>query len=105
MVLDTQVDGSHGGTMRAALVDDLLTGMSGRDLRLLHAVADGRVECTGSVEPDFFVDGVAVCDHMAARGLVRSGMIRAAGLGRRVPVQLTAAGREALAEAAGARSL
>lgn len=85
--------------MRAALVDDLPTGMSNRDLRLLHAVADGRVECTGSVEPDFFVDGVACCDHMAARALVRSGMIRAAGNGRRVPVQLTTAGRDVLATA------
>ena len=85
--------------MRAALVDDLPTGMSNRDLRLLHAVADGRVECTGSVEPDFFVDGVACCDHMAARALVRSGMIRAAGNGRRVPVELTTAGRDALATA------
>jgi hypothetical protein len=83
--------------MRAALVDVLPTDMSRRDLRLLHAVADGRVECTGSVEPDFFIDGFACCDHMAARALVRSGMIRAAGRGRRVPVQLTAAGREAIA--------
>lgn len=83
--------------MRAALVDDLLTGLSNRDLQLLHAVADGRVECTGSVEPDFFIDGFACCDHMAARALVRSGMIRAAGAGGRVPVQLTAAGREAIA--------
>ncbi|TWF77147.1 hypothetical protein FHX44_113052 [Pseudonocardia hierapolitana] len=85
--------------MRAALVDDVPTGMSNRDLRLLHAVADGRVECTGSVEPDFFIDGFACCDHMAARALVRSGMIRPAGDGGRVPVQLTAAGREAIAAA------
>jgi hypothetical protein len=82
--------------MRTALVEDLPTVMSNRDLRLLHAVADGRVECTGSVEPDFFIDGFACCDHMAARALVRSGMIRPAGDGRG-PVQLTAAGREALA--------
>jgi hypothetical protein len=72
--------------------------MSNRDLRLLHAVADGRVECTGSVEPDFFIDGFACCDHMAARALVRSGMIRPVG-GGRGPVQLTVAGREALAAA------
>ena len=85
--------------MRAALVDTLPIGMTGRDLRLLHAVADGRVECTGSVEPDFFIDGVACCDHMAARALVRSGLIRAAELGRRVAVQLTTAGREAIAAA------
>lgn len=83
--------------MRAALVNDLPTELSSRDLRLLHAVADGRVECTGSVEPDFFIDGFACCDHMAARALVRGGMIRATGDGRRVPVQLTAAGREAIA--------
>jgi hypothetical protein len=74
--------------------------MSRRDLRLLQAVADGRVECTGSVEPDFFVDGVACCDHMAARALVRGGMIRPIlGRGLRLPVQLTAAGRDALATA------
>jgi hypothetical protein len=85
--------------MRAALVDDLPIEMSNRDLRLLHAVADGRVECTGSVEPDFFIDGFACCDHMAARALVRSGMIRPAGIVGRGPVQLTAAGREVLAAA------
>jgi hypothetical protein len=84
--------------MRVALVDDLPSGMSNRDLRLLHAAAEGRVECTGSVEPDFFVDGVACCDHVAARALVRSGMIRPAGLGPRVPVQLTPAGRAAITE-------
>jgi hypothetical protein len=89
--------------MRAALVHDVPTGMSRRDLRLLQAVDDGRVECTGSVEPDFFVDGVACCDHMAARALVRGGMIRSAGTRRRglpLPVQLTAIGRDALAAAA-----
>jgi hypothetical protein len=95
----THVGGAHGGMMRAALVDDLPTGLSRRDLRLLHAVADGRVECTGSVEPDFFIDGFACCDHMAARALVRGGMIRSAGIGGRVPVQLTTAGWAALAAA------
>jgi hypothetical protein len=85
--------------MRAALVHDLASEMSSRDLRLLHAVADGRVECTGSVEPDFFIDGFACCDHMAARALVRGGMIRPAGTGARIPVQLTSAGRDALATA------
>ena len=89
--------------MRAGLIDDVPTGLSRRDLQLLQAVADGRVECTGSVEPDFFVDGVACCDHMAARALVRGGMIRSAGTRRRglhLPVQLTAIGRDALAAAA-----
>jgi hypothetical protein len=73
--------------------------MSYRDLRLLQAVADGRIECTGSAEPDFFVDGVAYCDHMAARALVRSGLIHPAGDAGddpRLPVQLTTAGRDAL---------
>jgi hypothetical protein len=84
--------------MRAAPVHDVPTGMSRRDLRLLQSVADGRVECTGSIEPDFFVDGVACCDHMAARALVRGGMIRPIRRrGLRLPVQLTAAGRDALA--------
>jgi hypothetical protein len=89
--------------MRAGLIDDVPTGLSRRDLQLLQAVADGRVESTGSVEPDFFVDGVACCDHMAARALVRGGMIRSAGTRRRglpLPVQLTAIGRDALAAAA-----
>lgn len=85
--------------MRSTLVDDLPTGLSRRDLRLLRAVADGRVECTGSVHPDFFIDGFACCDHVAARALVRSGMIRATGTGERVRVQLTPAGRNALAAA------
>ena len=86
--------------MRAALVDDVHTDMSHRDLRLLQAVADGRVECSGSVEPDFFVDGVACCDHVAARALVRAGLIRPVGLrgsGPRLPVQLTDVGRNAIA--------
>ena len=85
--------------MRAALVHDLPTGMSARDLRLLRAVADGRVKCTGSAEPDFFIDGFACCDHMAARALVHSGLIRPVGGDARRPVQLTARGREALAAA------
>jgi hypothetical protein len=86
--------------MRAALIDEVPTGMSHRDMQLLQAVSDGRVECTGSVEPDFFVDGVACCDHMAARALVRGGMIHSVrGRGLRLPVQLTAAGRDALAAA------
>ncbi|GAA0944501.1 hypothetical protein [Pseudonocardia zijingensis] len=85
--------------MRAALVDDLPTVLTRRDLRLLQAVADGRVECTGSVEPDFYIDGVACCDHMAARALVRGGMIRSAGTGGRARVELTPKGVEALTAA------
>jgi hypothetical protein len=92
--------------MRAALVRDVPTDvpteMSHRDLRLLQAVADGRIECTGSVEPDFFVDGVACCDHMAARALARTGLIHAAAVGARgprLPVRLTAEGRDALTTA------
>jgi hypothetical protein len=84
--------------MRATLVRAVPSGMSHRDLRLLQAVADGRVECTGSVEPDFFVDGVACCDHPAARALARAGLIRPTRAGGSLSrsVQLTAAGREAL---------
>jgi hypothetical protein len=75
------------------------SGISHRDLRLLQAVADGRVECSGSVEPDFYVDGLACCDHMSARALTRAGLIRPAdaSAGRiRFAVQLTDDGHAVL---------
>lgn len=73
--------------------------LSFRDLRLLRAAAFGRVECSGGVEPDYFVDGIPCCDHVAARALARAGLIRAAGpapAARRVAVQLTANGEATL---------
>ena len=42
-----------------------------------HAVADGRVECSDSSEPDFYIDGIPCCDHIAARALTRTGLIPA----------------------------
>jgi hypothetical protein len=87
--------------MRTALDSHVPIDISRRDLQLLQAVADGRVSCTRSVEPDFFVDGVPCCDHLAARALARAGMVRTADLraGLHLPVQLTSAGRDALATA------
>jgi hypothetical protein len=81
--------------------------ISHRDRRLLHAVADGRVECSGGVHADFFVDGIPCCDHVAARALARAGLIRAATTapdGRRLPVRLTAAGQAALSAPRHART-
>ena len=74
-------------------------GISHRDQRLLRAVADGRVQCSGVVEPDYFVDGIPCCDHVAARALARAGLIRAEhpAPGLRVAVLLTAAGADVLA--------
>jgi hypothetical protein len=73
--------------------------ISHRDLRLLRAAADGRVQCSGGVEPDYFVDGMPCCDHLAARALARAGLIRAdrPAPGLRVTVHLTPDGQDALA--------
>ncbi|MCP2257847.1 hypothetical protein LX15_001533 [Streptoalloteichus tenebrarius] len=71
-----------------------------RHLALLRAVADGRAEVTCSCAPDLRVDGFW-CDHTAANDLVRSGLIRpvrSAPVGQLVPAEITAPGREALAE-------
>jgi hypothetical protein len=73
--------------------------VSHRDLRLLAAAGQGRVECSSSVEPDFFVDGFAYCDHTAARALVRAGLLRPSGAGQNVGrrhVELTADGHDRL---------
>lgn len=73
--------------------------LSFRDLRLLRAAAVGRVECTRGVEPDYFVDGIPCCDHIAARALARAGLIASAGpaTGARVTVRLTSNGQATLA--------
>jgi hypothetical protein len=72
--------------------------ISHRDLRLLRAVAAGRVECSSGAHPDFYVDGIPCCDHLSARALTCAGLIRTATGpdGIRVPVRLTAAGAAAL---------
>jgi hypothetical protein len=61
-------------------------------------VAEGRVECSAGDHPDFYVDGIPCCDHLAGRALASAGLIRAAKAaeGRRIPVRLTAAGQAAL---------
>lgn len=74
--------------------------LSHRDLRLLRAAAHGRLECSGGVEPDYFVDGLPCCDHVAARALARAGLLRPDGpapAGRRVVVHLTSDGADVLA--------
>ncbi|HLU56199.1 MAG TPA: hypothetical protein VKZ81_12115 [Pseudonocardia sp.] len=74
--------------------------LSNRDIRLLRAAADGRVECSGNGHLDFFVDGFAYCDHQAARALVRAGLLRPAESSdpaERRTVRVTDAGRDALA--------
>jgi hypothetical protein len=74
--------------------------LSHRDLRLLQAAADGRLECSGGVEPDYFVDGLPCCDHAAARALTRAGLLRPdapAPAGWRVAVRLTPDGAHVLA--------
>lgn len=73
--------------------------ISHRDLRLLRATAHGRVECSGGTEPDYFVDGIPCCDHLAARALARAGLISTDGApppGRRTAVHLTPEGEDAL---------
>jgi hypothetical protein len=73
--------------------------LSHRDLRLLRAAADGRLECSGGLAPDCFVDGLPCCDHGAARALASAGLLRTdpSPTGRRVAVHLTAAGADLLA--------
>lgn len=70
-----------------------------RALSMLRAVAIGRAEMTCSCEPDLYIDGLACCDQMTARFLVRTELIcpaRPGAIGQRVPVRLTTAGRAVL---------
>lgn len=70
-----------------------------RELAMLRAVAAGRAQVSCSCEPDMFVDGLPCCDQVAARALVRAGLVRPARLGvvgERVPAALTVAGLAAL---------
>lgn len=74
-----------------------------RHYAMLRAVNAGRGELSCSCEPDLFIDGRSCCDQQAAHLLARVGLIRPAhhgALGQRVPAQLTAAGRELLADRA-----
>ncbi|MEU6642454.1 hypothetical protein ABZ863_07875 [Saccharomonospora sp. NPDC046836] len=70
-----------------------------RERATLRAVAHGSAELTSSCAPDLFIDGLACCDQLTARGLARRGLIapaRIARRGQRVPAVLTDAGRAAL---------
>jgi hypothetical protein len=73
--------------------------LSHRAFALLRATAAGRVELTGSSEPDLRVDSLACCDQSAARSMVHSGLIEpatAAALGQWVAARLTAVGVDVL---------
>ena len=73
--------------------------LSHRDHSILVAVAAGRATMTSSVEPDLYVDGLAVCDPVVCHSLLRAGLIEPAMPGPRgsvVPATLTAAGIVAL---------
>lgn len=73
--------------------------LSNREVALLRATAQRRVELTCSSEPDLRVDALPFCDHPSARALVHRGLIEPttrAPLGTWVPARLTAAGAQAL---------
>ncbi|GAA0234797.1 hypothetical protein GCM10010492_37150 [Saccharothrix mutabilis subsp. mutabilis] len=73
--------------------------LSNREIALLRATADHRVELTCSSEPDLRVDNLPFCDHPSARALVHGGLIEptATGpVGTWVPARLTPAGARAL---------
>lgn len=73
--------------------------LSRREVALLRATAERRVELTCSREPDLRVDNLPFCDHPSARALVHRGFIEptATGpLGTWVPARLTPAGTHVL---------
>ncbi|QFZ22136.1 hypothetical protein [Saccharothrix syringae] len=73
--------------------------LSRREVALLRATAANRVELTGSAEPDVRVDDLPFCDPVAARSLVRAGLIAPVapvGPGQWALACLTAAGSAAL---------
>ncbi|SMD26475.1 hypothetical protein [Kibdelosporangium aridum] len=74
--------------------------VSRRELAMLHAIAAGRGEITGSCEPDLFIDGLACCDQSAAHHLAHTGLVHAtrpARVEQRVPVELATPGHAVLA--------
>jgi len=80
------------------------TGLTGRDLALLGAVAAGRCELTGHGKA-LRVDGVWFCDQLRVRALLDAGLLRAFTPARgRAPATLTEAGRATLADGADARA-
>ena len=84
-------------TVEAELRFELLTH---RTRAILRAVGAGRVQISLSCEPDMFVDGLACCDQVIARGLAHAGLVRPArpgSVGQRVPAVLTPRGADRLA--------
>ena len=81
------------------------TGLTGRDLALLGAVAAGRCELTGHGGA-LRVDGVWFCDQLRVRALLDAGLLRPAAAPARGRAQatLTEAGRATLADSADARA-
>lgn len=69
--------------------------VNGRDRALLRAVAAGRCELGGGLEPVLLIDGLGCADSIAGGRLLRAGLIAAAGPGAG-PATLTEAGRAAL---------
>ncbi|MFI9813224.1 hypothetical protein [Saccharothrix variisporea] len=74
--------------------------LSNRARAMLRAVAAGRAQLSGGVEPDLYVDGLPCCDQTTTHDLVRAGLLRArraVGLDERTDAELTDAGRAAIA--------
>ena len=72
--------------------------LTGRDVALLRAVADGRCALSVRCEPVLLIDGLPCADFAAARRLIEAGLLAVPGAGASPgPARLTAAGRAALA--------
>ncbi|XVV03350.1 hypothetical protein ACQPW3_39485 [Actinosynnema sp. CA-248983] len=74
--------------------------LSNRAKAMLKAVAAGRGQLSGGVEPDLYVDGLPCCDQTTTHALVHAGLLRArraVGLYERTDAELTDAGRAAIA--------
>jgi hypothetical protein len=79
---------------------EVIEMLSGRDAALLRAVAGGRCELEPGPMPVLYVDGRIFCDTAAAQRLVLAGLVAAPEEERRrVPAQLTEAGRAELGAA------
>jgi hypothetical protein len=74
---------------------------SHRAMAMLRAVAAGRAHMIYSAEPDLFIDGLPCCDQFAAHELTHLGLVRPSHpgqVGQQIPVRLTPAGIELVAE-------
>lgn len=73
--------------------------VTGRERSILRAVSAGRVEIICGSEPDLVIDGLYCSDQYTAHRMTRLGLVRpavSAGVGERVPAELTDSGRSAL---------